>query len=94
LDSFAEALKGRSAEQADEKPGRCRDGVGGTTMLKGFCMIIAKIGGILIPTLVGGIFFFAIIGVFGIWIAIAGLLMAVIIALITVSLVPAEGDAR
>ena len=63
-------------------------------MLKAFWMIVAKIGGILIATLVGGIFFFAIIGVFGIWIAIAGLLMAVIFALISVSFVPAEGDAR
>jgi hypothetical protein len=66
----------------------------GITMLKSFWMIVAKIGGILTPTLVGGIFFFAIIGVFGIWIAVAGLLMAVMFALITVSLVPAEGDAR
>ena len=63
-------------------------------MLKAFWMIVAKIGGILIATLVGGIFFFAIIGVFGIWIAIAGLLTAIIFALMTVSLVPAEGDAR
>jgi hypothetical protein len=63
-------------------------------MLKTFWMIVAKIGGILTPTLVGGIFFFAIIGVFGIWIAIAGLLITVIFALITFSLAPEEGDAR
>lgn len=63
-------------------------------MFKVFWMIVAKIGRILTPTLMGAIFFFAIIGVFGIWIAIAGLLIAVIFALITVSLVPAEGDAR
>jgi TctA family transporter len=63
-------------------------------MLKSSWMIVAKIVGVLTPTLVGGIFFFAIIGVFGIWIAIAGLLMAVIFALISVSFVPAEGDAR
>jgi hypothetical protein len=63
-------------------------------MLKAFWMIVAKIGGILTATLVGGIFFFAIIGVFGIWIAIAGLLTAITFALISVSLVPAEGDAR
>jgi hypothetical protein len=63
-------------------------------MLKTIGMIVAKIGGILIPTLMGGIFFFAIIGVFGTWIAIVGLLMAVMFALITVSSVPAEGDAR
>ena len=63
-------------------------------MLKSLWMIVAKIGGILTPTLLGGIFFFAIIGVFGIWIAISGLLMTVIFALIFVSFVPAEGDAR
>ena len=63
-------------------------------MLNTFWMIVAKIGGILTPTLVGGIFFFAIVGVFGLWIAIAGLLMAVIFAVITVSRFPAEGDAR
>jgi len=63
-------------------------------MLKTFWMIVAKIGGILTPTLVGGLFFFAIIGVFGIWIAIAGLIVAFIFAAITVSLVPAEGNAR
>ena len=63
-------------------------------MLNTFWMIVAKIGGILTPTLVGGIFFFAIVGVFGLWIAIAGLLLAVIFAMVTVGLVPAEGDAR
>lgn len=63
-------------------------------MLKTFWMIVAKIGGILTQTLVGAIFFFAIIGVFGIWIAIAGLLTAVIFALITASFVPAEGEAQ
>ena len=63
-------------------------------MLMTFWTIVAKIGGILAPTLMGGILFFAIIGVFGIWIAIAGLLVAFILAVVTVSLVPAEGDAR
>jgi hypothetical protein len=66
----------------------------GIAMLKSFWMIVAKIGGILTPMLLGGIFFFAIIGVFGIWIAVAGLLTAVMFALITVSFAPAEGDAR
>jgi hypothetical protein len=63
-------------------------------ILRTFWIIVAKIGGILTPTFVGEIFFFAIVGVFGIWIAIAGLLMAIIFAVISVSLVPAEGDAR
>jgi hypothetical protein len=63
-------------------------------MLKSFWTIVIKIGDILTPTLMGGLFFFAIIGVFGIWIAITGLLMAVIVAVMSVSLVPAERDAR
>ena len=63
-------------------------------MLNTLWMIVAKIWGILTPTLLGGIFFFAIVGVFGLWIAIAGLLLAVIFAVATVALVPAEGDAR
>ena len=63
-------------------------------MLNNLRMIVAKIGGILTPTLLGGIFFFAIVGVFGLWIAIAGLLLAIIFAVATVALVPAEGDAR
>jgi hypothetical protein len=63
-------------------------------MFKSFWMIVAKIGDILTPTLVGGILFFAIIGVFGMWIAVGGLLLAVMFALITVGLVPGEGDAR
>jgi hypothetical protein len=63
-------------------------------MLNTFWMIVAKIGGILTPTLVGGIFFFTIVGVFGIWIAIAGLLMAIVFAVMTVSRDPAEGNAR
>jgi hypothetical protein len=63
-------------------------------MFETFWMIFAKIGAILIPTLVGGIFFFAIIGVFGIWFAISGLLMAITFTVMSVSLIPAEGDAQ
>jgi hypothetical protein len=48
-------------------------------MLKTFWMIVAKIANMLTATLVGGIFFFAIIGVFGIWIAIPGLLVAFVV---------------
>jgi hypothetical protein len=63
-------------------------------MLKTFWKIIATLGGVLIPTVAGGIFFFAIIGVFGISIAIAGLFIAIIFAVMTVGLVPAEGGSR
>ena len=63
-------------------------------MLKNLSLTFAKILSFLVPTLVGVMFFFAIIGVFGLGIAIAGLLVAVIGAVILVRRVPAEGDAR
>ena len=56
--------------------------------------IFAKTLNFLVPSLVGVVFFFAIIGVFGISIAIAGLLIAIIFAVMTVGLVPAEGGSR
>jgi hypothetical protein len=56
--------------------------------------IFAKTLNFLVPSLVGVAFFFAIIGVFGISIAIAGLLIAIIFAVMTVGLVPAEGGSR
>jgi len=63
-------------------------------MLKNLSLAFAKILGFLVPTLVGVTFFFAILGVFGLGIAIAGLLVAVIGAVVLVLRVPAEGDAR
>ena len=63
-------------------------------MLKNLSLIFAKILGFLVPALVGVTFFFAIIGVFGLGIAVAGLLVAVIGAVVLVRRVPAEGDAR
>lgn len=56
--------------------------------------IFAKTLNFLVPSLVGAAFFFAIIGVFGLSIAIAGLLIAIIFAVMTVGLVPAEGGSR
>jgi uncharacterized membrane protein YccF (DUF307 family) len=47
-----------------------------------------------VPTVLGTLFFFTIIGVFGIWLAIGGLLFAVILALAIVGRTPVEGDAR
>lgn len=63
-------------------------------MLKNLSLTFAKILSFLVPTLVGVMFFFAIIGVFGLGIAIAGLLVAVIGAVVLVLRVPAEGGAR
>jgi len=50
--------------------------------------------GFVVPTMLGTLFFFTIIGVFGIWLAIGGLLLAVILALAIVVRVPVEGDTR
>ena len=63
-------------------------------MLKNLSLTFAKILAFLVPSLVGVTFFFAIIGVFGLGIAVAGLLVAVIGAVVLVRCVPAEGDAR
>jgi uncharacterized membrane protein YccF (DUF307 family) len=50
--------------------------------------------GLLDSSVVGSAFFFAIIGVFGIWLAIAGMILAIAFAVTTVSFVSAEGGAR
>jgi hypothetical protein len=63
-------------------------------MLKNLSSAFAKVLSFLVSSLVGATFFFAIIGVFGLRIAIAGLLVAVIGAVVLVRRVPAEGGAR
>ena len=63
-------------------------------MLTNLSLAFAEIVGFLVPSLVGVTFFFAIIGVFGLGFAIAGLLVAVIGAVVLVRRVPAEGGAR
>jgi len=63
-------------------------------MLKNLSLTFAKILGFLVPSVVGGTFFFALIGVFGLGIAITGLLVAVIGAVVLVRRFPAEGGAR
>ena len=63
-------------------------------MLKALWITVARISGFLIPTVVGSAFFFAIIGVFGLWIAIAGLILAIALAVTTVAFIPPEGGAR
>jgi hypothetical protein len=62
--------------------------------LKTLSEIFAKALSFLVPTVVGTIFFFVIIGVFGLGFAIAGLLVTVTGAVIIVRRLPAEGDAR
>jgi len=63
-------------------------------MSKSLWIIVARILGFLIPTVAGSAFFFAIIGVFGLWIAIAGLILAIALAVTTVAFIPPEGGAR
>jgi hypothetical protein len=62
--------------------------------LKTLSAFFAKTLSFLVPTLVGVIVFFVIIGVFGLGFAIAGLLVTVIGAGIIMWRLPAEGDAR
>jgi len=63
-------------------------------IMKDLSATLLKNFGFVVPTLVGVMFFFAIIGVFGLGFAIASLLLAVIAAVVIVLRVPAEGDAR
>ncbi|WP_263354776.1 hypothetical protein [Acidicapsa acidisoli] len=62
--------------------------------MKTFSAIFTKTLSFLVPTVVGTIIFFVIIGVFGLGFAIAGLLVTVIGAAIIVRQLPGEGDAR
>ena len=62
--------------------------------MKTLSAIFAKTLSLLVPTAMGTIFFFVIIGVFGLGFAIAGLLVTVIGAVIIVRRLPAEGEAR
>jgi uncharacterized membrane protein YccF (DUF307 family) len=63
-------------------------------MLKFVSMTFSNASDFVVPTMLGTLFFFTIIGVFGIWLAIGGLLLALILALGIVGRVPVEGDAR
>jgi hypothetical protein len=63
-------------------------------MFKSLSMTISNALGLLVPTVVGTLFFFTIIGVFGIRFAIGGVLLAVVLALAIFSRIPAEGDTR
>ncbi len=63
-------------------------------MSKSLSIAFSSAVGLFVPTLAGALFFFTIIGVFGLWFAIGGLLIAVILALVIVSRIPAEGETR
>ena len=63
-------------------------------MFQSLSMTFSNALGFLVPTLIGTLFFFTIIGVFGIWFAIGGLVLAVVVALAMFSCIPAEGDTR
>jgi len=63
-------------------------------MSKFLSVTVSHAFGFIVPTMLGTLLFFTIIGVFGIWMAIGGLLFAVTLASAIVGRVPAEGDIR
>jgi hypothetical protein len=63
-------------------------------MFQSLSMAFSNGLGLFVPTLIGALFFFTIIGVFGIWFAIGGVVLAVVVALAIFSRIPAEGDTR
>ena len=50
--------------------------------------------GFIVPTMLGTLLFFTIIGVFGIWMAVGGLVLAVTLASAIVGRLPAEEEMR
>ena len=63
-------------------------------MSKFLSVIVSHAFGFIVPTMLGTLLFFTIIGVFGIWMAVGGLLFAVTLASAIVGRLPAEGDIR
>jgi hypothetical protein len=63
-------------------------------MWKPRSVIFSKMFGFFVPTLVGIVFFFVIIGVFGLWFAVGGFFLAEILALAIIRSVPVEGTSR
>jgi hypothetical protein len=51
-----------------------------------------RVAGVLAKVVIGIAFFFAIIGVFGLWVAIAGLALAILTAGVIIGRVPEDGD--
>jgi len=54
--------------------------------------VARKVVGVLTTVVIGIAFFFAIIGVFGLWVAIGGLALAVLTAGVIIGRTPEEGD--
>ena len=54
--------------------------------------VARKVAGVLTTAAVGIAFFFAIIGVFGLWVAIGGLALAILTAGVIIGHAPEEGD--
>ena len=54
--------------------------------------VARNVASILTTVVIGIAFFFAIIGVFGLWVAIAGLALAILTAGVIIGRAPEEGD--
>jgi hypothetical protein len=54
--------------------------------------VARKVAGVLTTVVIGIASFFAIIGVFGLWVAIVGLALAIVTAGITIGRAPEGGD--
>jgi hypothetical protein len=54
--------------------------------------VARKVASVLTTVVIGIAFFFAIIGVFGLWVAIAGLALAILTAGVIIGRAPEEGD--
>jgi hypothetical protein len=54
--------------------------------------VARKVASVLTTVVMGIAFFFAIIGVFGLWVAIGGLALAILTAGVIIGRAPEEGD--
>ena len=54
--------------------------------------VARKVASVLTIVVIGIAFFFAIIGVFGLWVAIGGLALAILTAGVIIGRAPEEGD--
>ena len=54
--------------------------------------VARKVASVLTTVVIGIAFFFAIIGVFGLWVAIGGLALAILTAGVIIGQAPEEGD--
>ena len=61
-------------------------------MLQPESNLARKVAGVLTTVLIGIAFFFAIIGVFGLWVAIGSLALAILTAGVIIGRAPEEGD--